>query len=192
MAAILTITFVSFALIGRVLIQYLTTGNHGIRLADAKTDPVAALAGATFCLSFVVNLILVGLDYTLLWPIPRLDMAYVNEAACLIGLAGIALVVIAQLQMGSAWRIGVDPSERTKLVTYGLYKKSRNPIYFGIGLYWVGLSLLLPHPAIWISAALCWGSIEVIVRHVEEPYLSGVYGDDFARYVHQSNRYLIW
>jgi protein-S-isoprenylcysteine O-methyltransferase Ste14 len=192
MALILAISFVAFAIIGRVTLQYYTTGNHGIRLADPTADPIAAIAGATFFLSFTVSLIIVGLDFTQVWLIPRLQITYLNEAACLVGLAGIAIVVIAQLQMGSAWRIGVDPTEETKLVTHGLYKKSRNPIYFGLGLYWAGLAILLPHPVVWLLGILCWISIEFIVRGVEEPYLRRLHGRAFESYVLCSNRYLIW
>lgn len=191
MAAFLATTFVAFALVGRVLIQYRATGNHGIRLADPRHDPVAATAGATFVLSFAVSLVIVVMDFIGVWQIPRLGSVYVNAAALLIGLAGVVLVVVAQLQMGKAWRIGVDPGEQTTLVTHGLYRRSRNPIYFGLSLYWAGLSMLLPHPVIWMLAGLCWLSIEAIVRLVEEPYLRKLHGSTFADYLARTNRYWI-
>jgi len=192
MAALLATTFVLFAIIGRVLLQLYTTGNHGIRLADPTLDPTAAVAGSTFSLSFAVSLIIVGLDFYGIWHIPRIDSAYLNIIALVVGLLGVAVVVVAQLQMGSAWRIGVDPSEKTGLVTKGLFKNSRNPIYFGLGVYWVALSVLLPHPVIWLLAALCWTSIEFIVRRVEEPYLKTLHGSVFEHYKQNSNRYNIW
>ncbi|MCR9277313.1 MAG: isoprenylcysteine carboxylmethyltransferase family protein [Pseudomonadaceae bacterium] len=192
MAALLAISFVAFALVGRVGIAYFTTGNHGIRLADFRSDPIAAIAGAAFSLSFALSLIIVALDVTGVWLIEPIELAYLNEFACAFGLLGVALVVTAQVQMGDAWRIGVDPSETTTLVTNGLYGRSRNPIYFGLGMYWAGLSVLLPHPVIWIPAALCWASIEIIVRKVEEPYLLKLHGSQFQAYLERSNRYLIW
>ena len=192
MAAILAISFVSFALIGRVIIQYRTTGNHGIRLADPILDPVAALAGGTFVLSFAAGLAVVALDFGAVWAVPRAGGAWFDGIALFTGLSGVLIIVIAQLQMGSAWRIGVDRSEVTHLVTRGLYRRSRNPIYFGVGLYWVGLSALMPHPIVWLAALLCWISIEVIVRKVEEPYLRALHGTEFAMYESASNRYRIW
>lgn len=45
-----------------------------------------------------------------------------------LGLAviGLALVLAAQQAMGDSWRIGVDPSERTGLVTTGAFATVRN------------------------------------------------------------------
>ena len=192
MAALLATTFVLLAIIGRVLFQYYTTGNHGIRLADPNADLGAAVAGSTFTLSFAVSLVIVALDFFGFWNIARIESAYLNTTATVIGLSGVTIVVVAQLQMGNAWRIGVDPSEKTLLVTHGLYGISRNPIYFGLGLYWIALSALLPHPVIWLLTVLCWISIEFIVRRVEEPYLRTLHGSEFDHYKQRSNRYIIW
>ena len=100
-------------------------------------------------------------------------------------------MLIAQWQMSDEWRIGVDQNEKTELVTHGLYSRSRNPIYFGIFLYWIGLVGALPNPIILILGLVCWSSIEVIVRKVEEPYLRKLHGSDYERYLEQTNRYLI-
>jgi hypothetical protein len=40
-----------------------------------------------------------------------------------------ALTVIAQFAMAESWRIGVDPNERTPLVTTGAFAMVRNPIF---------------------------------------------------------------
>lgn len=87
-----------------------------------------------------------------------------------IALSGIIVTVVSQLQMGDSWRIGVDQQESTTLITNGLYARSRNPIYFGILLFWIGLSITFPHPLLFISAFVCWLCIELIVRKIEEPY----------------------
>ena len=78
-----------------------------------------------------------------------------------------------------------------KRQTKGLYSSSRNPIYFGILLYWLAIVLSLPHPLIIVSALVCWLSIEVIVRKIEEPYLAGIHGDYFIDYYNKTNRYFI-
>ena len=190
MAALLASAFVLFALLGRVFIQYWQTGNHGIRLANPRTEPTASIAGAVFSGSFAVSLSVVALDYFGFWPVKGWAVPCLNEAALLIGLIGVGIVVNAQLQMGRAWRIGVDPAEQTQLITHGLYKKSRNPIYFGIALYWLGLAVLLPHPLMWLLGISCWASIEVIVRRVEEPYLQKLHGQQFIEYKAHTKRYL--
>ena len=56
--------------------------------------------------------------------------------------------------------------------------KSRNPIYFGIFLFWAGVCITFPHLLLWACAFVCWICIEVIVRQIEEPYLKKVHGDE--------------
>jgi protein-S-isoprenylcysteine O-methyltransferase Ste14 len=41
---------------------------------------------------------------------------------------GLAGSLLAQLAMGDSWRIGVDESEKTELVTAGPFAVVRNPI----------------------------------------------------------------
>jgi len=191
MAAVLSTTFIILAVAVRAIVHFFNTGSFGIRLADARRQPIAAIAGAAFSLSFAISLVVIWLDTLMIWPASKLDFGYVGQGAFLIGLSGVAIVVVAQVQMGNAWRIGVDPSEVTQLVTNGLYRRSRNPIYFGIFLYWFGIAMTLAHPAIWTLAVVCWGAIEVIVRKFEEPYLHDLHGKTFEQYLRSTNRYLL-
>lgn len=191
MAVILSVTFLLLAVVGRVALHVYQTGNHGIRLANPTAEPIAALAGTAFILSFAFSLLIIALDFTQFWPIGRWETGYIPMITTPIGLFGIGIVVVAQWQMRDAWRIGVDPNERTQLITEGLFSKSRNPIYFGIFLYWIGIAGTLPHPIVWSLAIICWVSIETIVRTVEEPFLKALHGADYECYAAQTNRYLI-
>ncbi|WP_413614210.1 methyltransferase family protein [Flavobacterium sp. N2013] len=64
-----------------------------------------------------------------------------------IGLLVVALIwtIIAQNQMKNSWRIGIDTETKTDLITSGLFKFSRNPIFLGIILSLVGLFLTTPN-----------------------------------------------
>ena len=193
MAVILSGTFLLLAVVGRVIIQIHQTGNHGIRFANPITEPVAAIAGTAFLLSFSLSILFIALDYLGVWQLERLEVvSNFSVLAVAIGYFGILITLTAQWQMRDEWRIGVDQNEKTALVTHGLYSRSRNPIYFGIFLYWIGLAGALPHPLILILGLVCWLSIEVIVRKVEEPYLRRLHGCDYEKYLEQTNRYLIF
>ena len=103
---------------------------------------------------------------------------------------GIAVVVVAQLQMGASWRIGVDPDERTELIRDGLYRWSRNPIYAGMVAFCAGIALMLTEP--WSAAAtvLMLVGVEVQVRVVEEPYLRSVHGAAFEAWAAGTGRFV--
>lgn len=191
MAALLAVSFIVLAVLGRIVIQYTFTGNHGVRVADARTDPIAAIAGTVFVLSFAISLVLIGLDVASIRTLPVWGTAWIPLTGVLLGYTGIVVVLVAQWQMQSSWRIGVDPTETTELITQGLYARSRNPIYFGILLYWTGLCIVAPDPLIVSLGVICWTSIEVIVRCVEEPYLEAVHGQAFSEYRQRTHRYRV-
>ncbi|XOV84808.1 MAG: methyltransferase family protein [bacterium] len=192
MALLLLVAFLSFAVLGRILIQYYYTGDHGVRLAKPTAAPLEIIPGVTFVLSFLVSAVLIvyhHFGYLAAWQFTFPGISFI---AGLAGIAGIVITLVAQIQMGKSWRIGVDPGEATELITAGLYARSRNPIYFGVGLYWTGVVLSFPHPAMWVCALICWLSIEVIVRRIEEPYLHRLHGEAFENYLQQTNRYRLF
>ncbi|HEY8121849.1 MAG TPA: isoprenylcysteine carboxylmethyltransferase family protein [Myxococcota bacterium] len=104
--------------------------------------------------------------------------------------AGLALTLAAQLRMGASWRIGVDPSERTQLVTGGPFALARNPIFTGMIAIAIGLALLVPNGwALGAVGVLVLG-IELQVRLVEEPYLLGVHGEPYRSWASGTGRFL--
>jgi protein-S-isoprenylcysteine O-methyltransferase Ste14 len=103
---------------------------------------------------------------------------------------GVALTWVAQRQMGRSWRIGVDAAERTALVTDGLFRWVRNPIYTGMALCFVGEALIVPN--LLTAAALVIGAIglEIQVRRVEEPYLRATHGSAYLSWAATTGRFL--
>jgi protein-S-isoprenylcysteine O-methyltransferase Ste14 len=114
-------------------------------------------------------------------------VGYALGLLCAFG--GLALMVCAQLDMGASWRIGVDEGSRPGLVTHGLYRWSRNPIYLAMVLAFAGLMLLLPT---WITLIALVGTVIGVRRQVreEEGYLLRTYGDEFRRYAARVGRFV--
>jgi len=107
----------------------------------------------------------------------------------LLAFGGLALMVRAQLEMGASWRIGVDESARPGLVTHGLYRWTRNPIYLAMFLAFGGLMLMLPT---WITLIALVGTLIGVQRQVreEEAYLVRTYGDEFRSYAARVGRFV--
>ena len=104
-------------------------------------------------------------------------------------LSGTLLMLSAQLGMGKSWRIGIDPLARPGLVTSGLYRFSRNPIYVATFLAMAGFQVLLPT---WLSFVLVGMTISRIRAQVreEEAYLTGIYGDEYLAYARVVGRFV--
>ena len=104
-------------------------------------------------------------------------------------LAATALMVIAQLDMGASWRVGLDEGARPGLVVGGLYRVCRNPIYVALFTALTGYALLLPT---WLSWGLVASTIVGVRRQVvvEEAYLLRAYGAAYTAYAHRVGRFI--
>jgi protein-S-isoprenylcysteine O-methyltransferase Ste14 len=107
-----------------------------------------------------------------------------------LALAGFAATLAGQAGMGASWRIGVDPAERTDLVTTGAFASVRNPIFTAMVLAQFGMLLVVPT---WVSAAAFVAlvvAVQLQVRVVEEPHLRRLHGDPYAAYAARTGRFL--
>ena len=108
-------------------------------------------------------------------------------AGAAVMLCGIAFLAIAQLHLGASWRIGIQEGAKPGLVTDGLYRYSRNPIYLGLLTTLLGYCALLPTV---LSAILLVGTTIGMRAQIagEEAYLIATYGDAFREYARRVGR----
>lgn len=174
----------------RTLIQLRRTGSTGFHGLGGRPGSAEWIAGVGFTLALLLGaaapvLALLG------WvePIGALDTTAVHLLGLVLAVAGIAATFYAQVAMGASWRIGVDPEERTALVTSGPFALVRNPIFAAMIPTALGLALLVPS---WIAIAGLVGlvvALELQVRVVEEPHLLRAHGDVYADYAARVGRF---
>ena len=106
-----------------------------------------------------------------------------------LGLLAISLIwtIIAQGHMKNSWRIGIDTKTKTELVTTGLFKVSRNPIFFGMILSLVGLFLTTPNALTGLFLILGYILIQIQIRH-EEEFLITEHGQNYESYKQKVRR----
>ncbi|WP_324653698.1 isoprenylcysteine carboxylmethyltransferase family protein [Georgenia phoenicis] len=114
----------------------------------------------------------------------------VQWAGLAVAIAGFAAVLAAQAGMGASWRIGVDTTERTGLVTSGMFAVVRNPIFTAMLTALLGLTVLVPTALTAAALACLLLAVEIQVRLVEEPYLLRTHGPAYARYAQRVGRFL--
>lgn len=143
-----------------------TTGDRP--LAFLSATGAQRVAGLTFAASTIALIVAGGIA-------ARNDTPHLVWCAALIALVGAALVIIAQVQMGRAWRIGVRSGDAPLFVSHGLFRFSRNPIFVGMML--VGLAAAIASGLWWAWAALAIfiTSCGVQVR-IEEAHLEASFG----------------
>jgi len=93
------------------------------------------------------------------------------------------------LQMGSSWRVGIDEQARPGLVTSGLYRFTRNPIYLALFVTLAGLVVVLPTWPTLVGALVSVAAIRNAVR-AEERYLRRAYDGEFDAYARRVGRFV--
>lgn len=184
LALLLQAGFLVAAFGWRTMIHRRRTGDSGVRWQ--RHDRVARVSGTLFVAAIVIGTLGVTLatfEVTALWGPLDGTGAFVTGVGLFA--AGAALTLWAQAAMGSSWRIGVDPTERTALVTSGLFGWVRNPIFTAMVTAAVGLAVLAPTALTAASVALLIIAVQLQVRRIEEPHLSHAMPGwlDYARHV---------
>ena len=171
----------------RTWLQVRRTGSSGFK-GISRAGGIESLGGI---------LLVVSLGLGVLAPLaalggqapPLLDSRALAAAGLALYAAGLAITLVAQVQMGASWRIGVDPTERTGLITHGLYRLARNPIYTGMCAVAVGLALLVPNGFALLALATLVVGLEVQVRLLEEPHLIGKHGEAYSSWAARTGRF---
>jgi protein-S-isoprenylcysteine O-methyltransferase Ste14 len=105
-------------------------------------------------------------------------------------LAGIALNVggfIAQKRAGTD-PIPFNPS--TRIVSHGLYRFTRNPMYIGFALCTLGLAILVDSAWMLLAVPIGLVLIDRIVITREERYLERKFGEEYLNYKRRVRRWV--
>lgn len=115
--------------------------------------------------------------------LPIISVNHLTTKYVGLGLLAIALIwtVVAQVHMKNSWRIGIDTDTKTELITTGLFKLSRNPIFFGMVLSMFGLFLTTPNALTGLFLIVGYMLIQIQIR-LEETFLTKQHGQNYISY----------
>lgn len=140
-------------------------------------------------LIFLSGLILGGI-VTYFYPFPMMIGGLAVILGNLLFLSGIAVIAIIYLQMKRA-KTNIEPwKPTTKILDTGFYGISRNPIYLGLALIYLGISCFFN--SIWFLPFL---PIVLFVIHYgvilrEEKYLESKFGEEYLDYKKRVRRWI--
>jgi protein-S-isoprenylcysteine O-methyltransferase Ste14 len=103
---------------------------------------------------------------------------------------GGAALVLAAAGLFRRLHTNVKPSQpATTLVTSGLYRRTRNPMYLGMSLLYAGPALILDSILALLLLPIVLIVIQTQVIAREERYLEGRFGDDYRSYRQRVRRW---
>jgi protein-S-isoprenylcysteine O-methyltransferase Ste14 len=172
----------------RSWLQRRRTGSTGFRGISGTTADAGWWGGVLFVVASVL-----GVAGPLL-AVTDVVVAHPPLAVQVIGLvlavAGLLATLMGQTGMGTSWRVGVDPAERTDLVTTGLFGVVRNPVFSAMVLAQAGVALVVPTWVTLLGLVALVVAVQLQVRAVEEPYLRAVHGTAFENYAARVGRFV--
>lgn len=114
----------------------------------------------------------------------------VRIVGVLVAVVGVAVFIISVLTMRDSWRAGVSKTDKTELVTKGIYKISRNPAFLGFDLMYLGILLMFFNLVLYIVSLFAMLIFHLQIVNVEEEFLFEAFGDEYLRYKKKVCRYI--
>jgi len=122
-------------------------------------------------------------------PVVRID-----GITIIMGIAGILFIFGG----GYMWYAAVfkakidDGIVNNRLVTTGIYRCCRNPIYSAFLSLCTGALLICGNICLLVLPFVYWGFLTVLMKHTEEKWLTELYGDEYTEYCRRVNRCIPW
>ena len=91
--------------------------------------------------------------------------------------------------MSGSWRIGINYKEKTILVKTGVFRISRNPIFLGVMISYLGTFLIIPNMLTFGVLLVTFITLQIQVR-LEEDYLTNTHGNSYVEYTKSVRRWI--
>ena len=91
-------------------------------------------------------------------------------------------------EFGPYWSITLELREEHRLVTEGIYRRVRHPMYSALVLYGVGHALVIPNWIAGPSNVVAFAILFSLRVHAEEQMMSEAFGDEYAAYAARTKR----
>ena len=111
--------------------------------------------------------------------------------------AGVAVMLVAlwlfrrsHADLGRQWSISLEVREDHRLITHGVYRSIRHPMYLAIWLWSLAQALLLENWLAGYGALLSFAPLYFIRTPREEALMCETFGDEYRSYMERTGRIL--
>ena len=118
---------------------------------------------------------------------PGTDFGVVRWIAAGVAVFCLFATIDCWRRMGDDWRMDIG-ARKTNLVTDGLFRRIRHPIYAFSMLLMVCSALILPTPPM-IAIALVHLALMNLKARNEERHLTALHGDSYTQYIARTGRF---
>lgn len=169
---------------GKMIIQKkkgITTHQIGKRKEKRLHTVETLMSVATFSV-VIIQLLSIFFDWNIMPSGARFT------GFCIAGIGDI-FFLISVTYMKDSWRAGIPEKDKTKLVTDGIYKFSRNPAFVGFDFMYIGILLMFFN-----IGTLLFSLFSIVMLHLqilqEEKYMAKTFGEEYLEYKKKVFRYI--
>ena len=107
---------------------------------------------------------------------------------------GLWLFYRSHADLGTNWSITLEVREQHRLITQGVYRRIRHPMYSALMLYSVGQALVIPNWVAGPSNLLAFAVLLALRLRAEERMMDERFGDEYAAYSARTKRLIpgVW
>jgi protein-S-isoprenylcysteine O-methyltransferase Ste14 len=160
--------------------------SRGLKVVVSRKGPLETVLLTLAWLGFVVPLIWIASPALAFADYPRYAAPFVAGVACLA--AGLWLFYRSHADLGTNWSLTLEVREQHRLITHGVYRRIRHPMYTALLIYSVGQALALPNWVAGPSYLVTFGVLFAFRVFAEERMMREQFGDDYAAYVERTKR----
>ena len=107
---------------------------------------------------------------------------------------GLWLFYRSHADLGTNWSLSLELREGHRLITHGVYREVRHPMYSALALYSVGQALVIPNWVAGLSNLVAFAILFALRVGAEEKMMAQQFGNEYAAYTARTKRLLprVW
>jgi len=160
--------------------------SRGVKVVESRRGTLETALLSVAWLGFFVPLIWIASPVFSCAEYPLHIGPLVAGVACFV--AGLWLFHRSHTDLGTNWSITLEVREQHRLVTHGVYRSVRHPMYAALLLYSVGQALVLPNWLAGPSYLVAFAVLFAFRVRAEERMMLEQFGDEYAAYMAQTKR----
>jgi protein-S-isoprenylcysteine O-methyltransferase Ste14 len=107
---------------------------------------------------------------------------------------GLWLFYRSHADLGTNWSVTLEVREGHRLITHGVYREVRHPMYSALALYSVGQALVIPNWVAGLSNLVAFAVLFALRVGAEEKMMAQQFGNEYATYTARTKRLIprVW
>ena len=160
--------------------------SRGVKVVTSRKGPIESILLTLAWLGFFVPLIWIAGPAFSFAEYPLRPSPFIAGIACLA--VGLWFFHRSHADLGTNWSITLEVREQHRLITEGIYRSVRHPMYMALLLYAVGQALVIPNWVAGPSYLIAIGILFAFRVRAEERMMLDQFGDQYAQYAARTKR----